>query len=228
MLTVLVADYFAFRACRARRRRDFTIIMAFRFRLQFALERARANEALARSVIVDARLVFDETGALLAAVESRIAEVRSAARLGGTGSTASALAGNAAAAEAAEIALSLLRARRLGEVERARAVLARARDVYARAAAVRIGLERLRERRLREYCDLREAAEATEIDELAGISSNAARAVAANEAAPAAAPSEAAPAAATSEAAPAAATNEPARADVKNEAARAALRNFTA
>jgi flagellar export protein FliJ len=131
----------------------------FHFRLQPALERARANETLARRVVVDARLAFDDVSLLLGAVESRLADVRAAAPV------ADASAGAFATVEAAKIALDALRRRRHGEADRARGLLERAREMYARAAAQRSGLERLRERRLAEFDGRQEAAEAAEADE---------------------------------------------------------------
>jgi flagellar export protein FliJ len=135
----------------------------FHFRLQPALERARANETLARRVVVDARLAFDDVCLLLATVESRLADVSAATPLAAP--SASASAGAFAAVEAAKIALDALRRRRHGEADRARTLLERARETYARAATQRGALERLRARRLAEFDLLQEAAEAAETEE---------------------------------------------------------------
>jgi flagellar export protein FliJ len=141
----------------------------FHFPLQPALERVRANEALARRVVVDARLAFDDVCRLLAAVESRLADLRAAAPVAAPGASAGAFA----AAEAAKIALDVLRRRRHGEADRARGLLERAREMYARAAAQRGALERLRVRRLAEFNRLKEAAETAEADDATSLRSNA-------------------------------------------------------
>ncbi len=140
----------------------------FHFRLQPALECARQNETLARRVVVDARIAFDDVCALLAAVELRISELRAP-----VAAATEASAGSFAAVEAAVIALGALQRRRRSEAGRARLLLERAREVYARASAERGALERLRERRLLEFNLSAEAAETAGFDEANGIRANA-------------------------------------------------------
>ena len=143
------------------------IMPRFRFALQPALERSHENETLARSILVDARLASDEVLGLLAAVESRIADMRAAASLVQRGG-----AGSFAATEAATIALSVLQRRRRCEAETARDLLERAREIYARSTQERRALERLRERRLAEYRERAAAVEAAELDEANGLRGN--------------------------------------------------------
>jgi len=149
-------------------RDDQSTMSRFRFRLQPALDRAHANETLARGLIVDARLACDKVASQLGAVESRLAEFRAlATTIAGAGD-----AGSFAVAEAGSIALSGLYRERLREAQQAAAVLAQARCGYVRIASGRRALERLRERRFEEYRELRERAESAETDEMNCLRSN--------------------------------------------------------
>lgn len=139
----------------------------FHFALQPALDRSYENERLARVVLVDARLASDDVTGLLAAVESRIADLRASASLAVREN-----AGTFAAREAATVVLSVLHRRRLREAETARGLLERAREIYVRATQARRALERLRERRLCEFRERAAAAEAAEFDESNGSRAN--------------------------------------------------------
>ncbi len=143
----------------AARDREFDMAR-FHFALQPALERAYANETLARAVVVEARLAADGAAVALAAVESRISDVRAA-----TSALATQGAGELAATEAAGIALSFWHRRRVAMVERSQAALARARSVYVTVTRQRGALERLRERRLADFDRLVALAEEAETDE---------------------------------------------------------------
>ncbi len=134
--------------------------MAFRFRLQAALDRLYAREAEARSIVVDARMAYDAGTSRRSEIASAIAEHRACrAALVRSGDPAF------AASEASIVALDALGGRLERRLVAFSASLARARDLYAEAGRRRLALERLRDRRREEHALRRERRETAELDE---------------------------------------------------------------
>ncbi len=134
--------------------------MRFRFGLQAVLDQTIALEAIEQGRLAEARAAANIAAERVASVGAELAERRAARNSAAPGTAA-----ELAAFDAASIALGALLAQADTDRRALAAACERARCRYVEAAARRMGLERLRERRLAAYLRARDLIDAADADE---------------------------------------------------------------